>query len=408
MRHGHLDDDDTYFARLRAREFARLDASGVAYLDHAAAALYATSQLRAHRELLETQVLGNPHSLSAPSRASTDLVEAARARVLGWLGVDEQTHDVVFTANASAAVKLVGESYAFGARAGLTSTADNHNSVNGLRVLARRAGAPVRVLPPEGSPRPGEGGLLAFPAQSNFSGARLPLALVDAARASGMDVLLDAAAFLPTSRLDLRACPADFVVMSFYKLFGYPTGVGALVARRASLARLRRPWFAGGTVAHVSVARETHVLLDGHAGFEDGTPDFLAIAALGAGFDFLEEVGLERAAAHAGRLADGLRTGLRALGARIYGGGAGATVAFDVVGAQGDVVDFERVEAAARAAGVAIRGGCFCNPGAAEAVGRPRGCLRASIGMANQARDVDRLLEVVAASAATNRSACSP
>jgi molybdenum cofactor sulfurtransferase len=33
-------------------------------------------------------------------------------------------------------------------------------------------------------------------------------------------VLLDAAAYLPTHPLDLTTHPADFVVTSFYKMFG--------------------------------------------------------------------------------------------------------------------------------------------------------------------------------------------
>ena len=87
----------------------------------------------------------------------------------------------------------------------------------------------------------GPRGLLAYPAQSNFSGVRHPLAWVAEAKALGWDVLLDAAAFVPTSRLDLRETPADFVSLSFYKMFGYPTGVGCLLARREALAALRRP-----------------------------------------------------------------------------------------------------------------------------------------------------------------------
>jgi selenocysteine lyase/cysteine desulfurase len=60
-------------------------------------------------------------------------------------------------------------------------------------------------------------------------------------------VLLDAAAFVPTNRLDLQVHSPDFVVMSFYKMFGYPTGVGCLLVRNETLATLRRPWFGGGT-----------------------------------------------------------------------------------------------------------------------------------------------------------------
>ena len=46
-------------------------------------------------------------------------------------------------------------------------------------------------------------------------------------------MLLDAAAFAPTNRLDLAAWHPDFVPLSFYKMFGYPTGVGALIAPQA-------------------------------------------------------------------------------------------------------------------------------------------------------------------------------
>ena len=53
--------------------------------------------------------------------------------------------------------------------------------------------------------------LFAFPAQSNFSGVQHPLDLVDQAHANGWDVLLDAAAFVPTNRLDLSKVRPEFV-----------------------------------------------------------------------------------------------------------------------------------------------------------------------------------------------------
>ena len=109
---------------------------------------------------------------------------------------------------------------------------------------------------------------------------RHPLDWIEAAQARGYRVLLDAAAFVPTSRLSLAATPADFVALSFYKMFGYPTGVGALIARRDALARLRRRYFGGGTVQFVSVQNRLARLHDGAAAFEDGTPSFLAMPAI--------------------------------------------------------------------------------------------------------------------------------
>ena len=164
------------FAEIRAREFARL--GDHAYLDYTGSALYGESQLLAHHALLERGLFGNPHSDSSAARASTEIVEAARRRVLRFFDVDESTHDLCFTSNTSAAIKLVAESYQFSDGEALALSVDNHNSVNGIREYARRAGASVRCLPLDGELRLrdplahlGRGpGLLAFPAQSNFSG----------------------------------------------------------------------------------------------------------------------------------------------------------------------------------------------------------------------------------------------
>ncbi|HEY2322823.1 MAG TPA: aminotransferase class V-fold PLP-dependent enzyme [Thermoanaerobaculia bacterium] len=400
---------------LREREFARL--GDHAYLDYTGAGLYGASQLRAHQALLASGVFGNPHSDSEASRASSEILENARRRVLEFFDVDESTHDVVFTANTTAAIKLVAESYPFSAATSCVLSADNHNSVNGIREYARRASAPVRVLPLDHDLRLdhaldhlGDGpGLLAFPAQSNFSGVRHPLTLVAAAQSRGFDVLLDVAAFVPSHALSLHDCPADFVALSFYKLFGYPTGVGALIARRESLAKLRRPWFSGGTIEYVSVANETHELKAGHEAFEDGTTNFLAVAALEPGFALLDEVKMLRLSAHVCKLTHILLGELAAMPhVTIYGppdcSARGGTVAFNV-----DGVPYTEVERRAREAGVSLRGGCFCNPGAAEhAFGfvantkskETFGAVRMSVGLANTCADVERGLDVIAAFAA--------
>jgi len=450
--------DTAFFEDLRAREFARLDRNGIVYLDYAASGQHAASQAIAYANLLSETVFGNPHSEHQPSRESMAAIDAARAALLAAVGLSERDHAVCFTANTSAAIKLVAEAWRFGPRRGLVLSQDNHNSVNGIREYARAAGAPVAILPLAADLRlddaearlaalpEGDGGLLAFPAQSNFSGVRHDLRLAAAAKARGYDVLIDAAGLSPGGCAGLHACPADFIALSFYKLFGLPTGVGALIARHDALARLRRPWFAGGTVDFVSVELDRHQLQAGAEGFHDGTPNFLGIAAVPAGFALLRALEPDRIARRVDALAADLLARMQGLAhdsgepmVQLYGPETlrdrGATVAFNLRAADGALVPYAAVERRAAEWGIAIRGGCFCNPGASEAAfgfrgadvarcldatsedfsvaafarclgpDRPVGALRISLGYPNIAADLDRALGLIQSFAAERAAA---
>jgi selenocysteine lyase/cysteine desulfurase len=439
---------DLFFAELRRSEYSRLDADGQAYLDFTGSALYADRQIDAHANRLKRSVFGNPHSENGPSRFSTDSIDQARAAVLDFLDASPDEYAVCFTANTSAAIKLVAESYPFGEGRSLLLTADNHNSMNGVREFARTRAAVVgyvalddelRLTEPREALRRHKGsagGLFGYPAQSNFTGVKHSLALIDDAHALGYEVLLDAAAFLPTNRFSLSRHPADFLAFSGYKILGYPTGVGALVARRDKLRMLNRPWFAGGTVEYASVQHGNHLLRGAAEGaFEDGTPAFLSIAALADGFEILCAIGMDRIQCHVSRLTaymlDQLSMLCRDDGkqlVRIYGpkglADRGGTIAFNVLRYDGTSIPFAEVESRARDAGVSLRSGCFCNPGAAEAAfefpvedtgrcfaepgafsiekfsrclgpGVPVGAVRASIGIPTNLRDIDRAIDVV-------------
>src|SRR5581483_6453678 len=293
---------------LRRTEFARLDAAGHVYLDYTGAGLYAESQLREHFDLLRQNVFGNPHSLNPTSAAMTELVKQTRAAVLAFFRASPDEYVAIFTPNATGALRLVGEAYPFRAGDRFLLTFDNHNSVNGIREFARARGAETSYVPSvppdlrvdeEILPRylTEVGGehhnLFAYPAQSNFSGVQHPLEWIDRAHAAGWDVLLDAAAFAPTNRLDLSRWRPDFVCLSFYKLFGWPTGVGALIARREALAKLERPWFSGGTIVAAFVQREYYQSAPGAAHFEDGTVNYLSLPAVEIGLRHIARIGIE-------------------------------------------------------------------------------------------------------------------
>jgi selenocysteine lyase/cysteine desulfurase len=486
---------------LRADEYGYLDDGGHTYLDYAGAGLPARAQLRGFADRMQGSCYGNPHSQNPTSAASTALIERARSAVLEFFNAPQDEYSVIFTANASAACRLVGEAYPFGPRTPLVLTWDNHNSVNGIREFARARGAVTRYVPfcsPElrvdegavrevlgrrrpgavsgawrvaragvvpwagrglrarrqrqvarawvgdgrppvtvlaGQPQRARRGLLAFPAQSNFSGVQHPLSWVDLAHEHGYDVLLDAAAFVPSNRLDLSRVRADFVPVSWYKMFGYPTGVGCLIARREALARLWRPWFSGGTISTASVQGQWHVLAGDEARFEDGTPSFLHIPDVEFGLSWISGIGIEtihqRVSCLTGWMLDRLAAMRHSSGqpmARIYGPAnlraRGGTVTFNLLDPSGRLVDERAVTRDTAAAGISIRTGCFCNPGAAEKMfdltradvtrglrrdtrtmdeyigllGAPTGgAIRASLGLASTVEDAERFLSFLEA-----------
>jgi selenocysteine lyase/cysteine desulfurase len=389
---------------LRAKEFARLDAQGHVYLDYTGGGLYAESQVRRHAEQLLTNVFGNPHSSNPTSMKAAELVEQCRAHILAYFNASPDEYELVFTANASQALKLVGESYPFGAGSTFLLTFDNHNSVNGIREFARARGARtvyVPVLPPDlraddaavvsflSAIQLGRPSLFAFPAQSNFSGVQHSLDWVGQAQRRGWDVLLDAAAFVPTNRLDLGRVQPDYVVLSFYKMFGYPTGVGALLARRRALEKLHRPWFAGGTITVASVQADRHYLAPGPAAFEEGTQAYLTIPAVDIGLQLIESTGIDAIHSRVTCLAGWLIDALTALQhdngeplIQLYGPATidrrGATLALNFQDRVGRPIDHRLIERQANRERMSLRTGCFCNPGAGEtALGLSKGELDA-------------------------------
>jgi molybdenum cofactor sulfurtransferase len=401
---------------LRASEYSRFDKQGHTYLDYTGGGVYAQSQLRAHSNLLAHSIAGNPHSGNLASLAMTALINRARARVLDYFRAPPEEYQVIFTPNATGALKLIGESYPFVPGGRYLLTADNHNSVNGIREFARRRGAQVQYAPivsPDLRLDPGAladllakpaGGakLFAYPAQSNFSGVQHSLEWVAEAKRRGWDVLLDAAAFVPTNRLDLSRCQPDFVVLSFYKVFGYPTGLGALLARRTALDCLQRPWYAGGTITMSSVAAAAEegdgfYLSPGVDRFEDGTVNYLSIPAVEVGLRWIESIGIDKIHIRTELLTRWLLEQVQQLRhasgqpvVRVYGPpdtrDRGATVALNIVDPAGEVWDCWRIESLANERKLSIRAGCHCNPGAREAaLGYTRARLAACF------KDKDRL-----------------
>jgi molybdenum cofactor sulfurtransferase len=431
---------------LRSREYGRLDETGHVYLDYTGGGLYAQSQLDRHMDILKHGIFGNPHSNNPSSLAITRLDQSARTTVLEYFNASPEEYVVIFTQNASGGLKLVGEAYPFDSQSRYLLTFDNHNAANGIREFARAKGAGISYVPVDAPELRIDGAalerqlstpakshnLFVFPAQSNFSGVQHPLEWINKAQSKGWDVLLDAAAYVPTNKLDLSVWHPDFVPLSFYKMFGYPTGVGCLIARKTALKKLRRPWFSGGTIKVASVQGDSYFLAEGESGFEDGTINYLNLPAVEIGLQFLADAGVERIHDRVVSLAGWLLENLLLLKhgnnkpvVEVYGPHdttmRGGTIAMNFHDPKGKVFNFHEIEESAGRFNISLRTGCFCNPGAGEiafgltksdmsdcfeneerasfehciiaAKGKTAGAVRVSLGIATNFADVSRFLD---------------
>lgn len=432
---------DAFFSELRRKEFGILDEQHQTYLDYTGGNLYPRSLVLKHQELLLNNVLGNPHSTNPTSQKATELVESARKRVLDFFRAGNE-YTCIFTQNASGAMKIVGESYPFGNESRLLLLADNHNSVNGIREFCRKKGGKVEYVPVNyedlqindallekqlSENSGGRNSLFAFPGQSNVSGVKHSLNWIQRAKDLGYDVFLDAAALVPSTRLDLSVWKPDFVSVSFYKIFGYPTGIGCLLVRNNIFDKLQKPWFAGGTVTLVSVVSQDRFLAGGHERFEDGTLNYNNIPAIKIGLDFIDEIGIERINGRVGNLIQYLANGLKELRhsngqplVRIFGpedfSNRGGNIILNFFDPDGEKYGFEEIEGMANQKKISIRSGCFCNPGIDEInnclttdeisnyftsrdhgnyhdmikyLGKMRGATRVSVGIASSEADLN-------------------
>ncbi|XP_016954615.1 molybdenum cofactor sulfurase [Drosophila biarmipes] len=461
-------------------EFSRLARNKSVYLDHAGTTLYAENQVKAAAEQLQRTVICNPHTC----RTAGDFVDQVRFKVLEFFNTTAEDYHVIFTANATAALSLVAENFDFGASGDFHFCQENHTSVLGMRErvqakgiymlkedeisggLAKRNGKMAQ----EGCRKTGNS-LVTFSAQCNFSGYKIPLDAIGKIQNNGLSqagkqtwgsvaeskesthndyyICLDAASLVATSPLDLQKHRPDYVCLSFYKVFGYPTGVGALlVSRRGAEAFGKRRFFGGGTVNYAYPHSTDYQLRESfHQRYEDGTLPFLAIVGLLEGFRTLERLvpktaehgTMERISRHVFGLAQYLEDQLKQLKhpngeplIRLYNKAGyqeksrqGGIVAFNVLTESGSYVGFGEMACVAALHGILLRTGCFCNIGACQYYlgldedamdaiykragricgdyfdlidGRPTGAVRVSFGYMTTIQDVEELLKMLRSS----------
>jgi cysteine desulfurase / selenocysteine lyase len=235
--------------------------------------------------------------------------ERARATVARFINAPD-SHEVVFTRNATEAINLVA--YSWGRRnisrgdAIVLTEMEHHANLVPWQLLVQEQDGDLEFIPitDDGLLRLDvfevllrlKPKLVAFTHVSNTLGTINPVReMTEMAHAAGALVLVDGAQAVPHVPVDVQDIGCDFYAFSGHKMLA-PMGSGALWARRELLESMP-PFLAGG-----EMIREVHLrrsdFNDIPWKFEAGTPAVADAIGLGVAAEYLMGIGMDAVRAH--------------------------------------------------------------------------------------------------------------
>ncbi|MDR2357465.1 MAG: SufS family cysteine desulfurase [Oscillospiraceae bacterium] len=349
----------------------------------------------------------NPHrGLYALAERATAAYEDARATVARFVGADAD--EVIFTRNASESLNLIMYCYARRNLARGDSVvipiSEHHSNLVPWQVAALATGAELRYMyidketcsiPDSEIERKIDKTtkIVAFAHVSNVLGSRFPVEkLVARARRVGAVTVLDAAQSVPHFHVDFHALGVDFAAFSAHKMYG-PMGVGVLYGRRELLEKMP-PFLFGGDMIEYVREQDADFAAPPHK-FEAGTQNAGGAVGLAAAVKYIESLGWDniesRETALMRRLMSGLAEQKRV---SVIGSPDPAAERYGVVSFNIDGVHSHDAATILDSFGIAIRAGAHCAHPLLDYLGVKNGC-RASLGVYNTERDIDRLLECI-------------
>ncbi|MEZ3532797.1 MAG: cysteine desulfurase [Muribaculaceae bacterium] len=357
--------------------------------------IYTHSKANVHRGV---------HTLS---QEMTDLQEKCREKLRNYINADS-IEEVVFTRGTTEGINLVAASFGSRFKEGdevILTVMEHHSNIVPWQLLRERAGIVIRVADIN---ERGELDLEHFKSLfnertvmasfchvSNVLGTVNPVKEMTAyAHSKGVPVLIDGAQASPHIKIDMKDIDCDFYVFSSHKMYG-PTGIGVLYGRKKLLEEM--PPYQGGGEMIGKVTFEHTTFADLPFKFEAGTPDFVGIAAFSKAIDFIEEIGMERIAAHEHALLEYTQERMQKIpGIRIFGTspGKGAVISFLAGNSHpydlGLLLDKQGVE---------VRTGHHCAMPLMDRLGIP-GTVRASFAVYNTFAEADAFLKALTRAAA--------
>ena len=379
------------------------------YLDNAATTQKPLCVLDAMREEY-LNVNANVHrGVHYLSQQATDLHEAAREKVRGFINA-RKIEEIVLTRDTTEAMNLVASSFCQSQmQAGdevLVTEMEHHSNIVPWQLQAQRHGIIVKHIPITDDGRldlstltsqlSTRTKLVSVTHVSNVLGTVNPVGeIVKIAHQHGIPVLVDGAQSAPHMKIDVQAMDCDFYAFSGHKMYG-PTGIGVLYGKEEWLEKLP-PYQGGGEmIDKVTWERTTFERLPFK--FEAGTPDYIATHGLAKAIEYLDSIGMENIQQHEQELTRYAMEQLQAIDdMKIYGipqtsaishqpSSRDAVVSFNV----GQIHHLDLGTLLDRL-GIAVRTGHHCAQPLMDRLGIP-GTVRASFALYNTKEEIDTLV----------------
>ena len=370
------------------------------YLDSAASAQQPTAVIDAVARYQREDHANVHRGVHTLSHRATELYEGSRDKLCRFINASSRA-EIIHTSGTTESINLVAQSYCRPMlEAGdqvLITWLEHHSNIVPWQLVCEQTGAELIVAPinDHGEVELDElralmtdrVKLLGIGHVSNALGTINPLhEIIADAKQLGITVLVDGAQAVPHMDVDVQALGCDFYAFSSHKMFG-PTGAGVLWGREALLEAM--PPYKGGGDMILEVNFEHTVFNELPYKFEAGTPNISGTVGLGAAVDYLQSVGMHNIYQHERALHSYMVRKLEAIdGLHLIG------TARDQASVQsfrlndihphdlGTILDHQ---------GVAVRTGHHCAMPIMQRFGLP-GTTRASLGLYNNADDVDQLV----------------
>jgi cysteine desulfurase/selenocysteine lyase len=377
----------------------RIHGKPLVYLDSAATAQKPLAVIEAIRKFYEVDCANIHRGVHELSQRSTAAYEETRTKAKRFLNARAK-NELIFVRGTTEGINLVASSWGRkNVKEGdeiVISALEHHSNIVPWQMLCEEKGARLRVIPMDDrgellleeyekllGPRTR---MVAVGHVSNALGTINPVRqIVEMAHRAGALALIDGAQAAPHMKIDVQALDADFYAFSGHKVFG-PTGTGILYGK-ARLLNAMPPYQGGGDMIK-TVTFEKTTYNDLPYKFEAGTPNIAGGIGLGAAFDYVTRIGLDKIAAYEHEL---LVYGTEALsripGLRIVGTARdkAAVLSFVIEGIHphdiGTVLDRQ---------GIAVRTGHHCAQPVMDRFGVPA-TTRASLAFYNTVAEIDAL-----------------